>query len=82
MQCFASALAKLCIGTCKALRWHMQSFALAHAMLCVGQYTAVRLPTHSGASADEQCLTYADYQCKKSERRVDKSYANRVGGKH
>ena len=44
MQSFALALAKLCIGTCKALRWLMQSFALAHAMLCVGQYTAVRRP--------------------------------------
>ena len=25
--------AKLCIGTCKALRWHLQSFALLDAIL-------------------------------------------------
>ena len=44
MQCFASALAKLCIGTCKALRWLMQSFALDNTLRCAGQYTAVRRP--------------------------------------
>ncbi|MDY5184224.1 MAG: hypothetical protein SPK35_11095, partial [Prevotella sp.] len=34
-QCFARADAKLCVGTCNALRWHMQSFAWTVAMLCV-----------------------------------------------
>ena len=42
----------LCVGTCKALHWHLQSFALAHAMLCVGQYTAVHLPIHCFALAN------------------------------
>ena len=32
---FAGAIAKLCVGSCKALRWHLQSFALAVAKLCV-----------------------------------------------
>ena len=27
MQSFALAVAKLCVGTCNALRWHMQCFA-------------------------------------------------------
>ena len=27
MQSFAWTLAKLCVDTCKALRWHMQCFA-------------------------------------------------------
>ena len=27
MQSFALAVAKLCVGGCKALRWHMQCFA-------------------------------------------------------
>ena len=35
MQSFALAVAKLCVGTCNALRWQMQSFALAVAKLCV-----------------------------------------------
>ena len=30
----ALALAKHCIGTCKALRWHLQSIALPHAKHC------------------------------------------------
>ncbi len=34
-QSFAWADAKLCVGTCKALRWHMQCFAWDDAMLCV-----------------------------------------------
>ena len=35
MQCFALAIAMLCVGGCNALRWRMQCFALAIAMLCV-----------------------------------------------
>ena len=35
--------AKLCIGSCKALRWLMQSFALAVAKLCVDGCKALRL---------------------------------------
>ena len=35
MQSFALAVAKLCDGGCKALRWQMQSFAWANAKLCV-----------------------------------------------
>ncbi len=27
LQSFAIALAKLCVGTCKAFRWRLQSFA-------------------------------------------------------
>ena len=27
MQSFALAVAKLCVGSCNALRWHMQCFA-------------------------------------------------------
>ena len=27
MQCFAMAVAKLCVGRCNALRWRLQSFA-------------------------------------------------------
>ena len=34
MQSFALAVAKLCVGDCKALRWRLQSFAWADAMLC------------------------------------------------
>ena len=33
-QSIALALAKHCIGTCKALHWHLQSIALAHAKHC------------------------------------------------
>ena len=35
MQSFALAVAKLCVGGCKALRWRLQCFALTDAMLCV-----------------------------------------------
>ncbi len=35
LQCFALAVAMLCIGRCNALRWRLQCFALAIAMLCV-----------------------------------------------
>ena len=35
MQSFAWAIAKLCVGRCKALRWQMQCFAWADAKLCV-----------------------------------------------
>ena len=35
MQSFAWAIAKLCVGNCKALRWQMQCFAWADAKLCV-----------------------------------------------
>ena len=35
MQCFALAIAMLCVGRCNALRWQLQCFALADAMLCV-----------------------------------------------
>ena len=35
MQCFALAIAMLCVGSCNALRWQLQCFALADAMLCV-----------------------------------------------
>ena len=41
LQCFALALAMLCVGTCKALRWLLQSFALALAMLCVGTCNSI-----------------------------------------
>ena len=41
-QSFAWADAKLCVDTCKALRWHMQCFALALAKLCVGTCNALR----------------------------------------
>ena len=34
MQCFALAIAKLCIGACNALRWQMQCFARTDAKLC------------------------------------------------
>ena len=34
MQSFALAIAKLCVGRCKALRGRMQSFARADAKLC------------------------------------------------
>ena len=34
--------AKLCVGSCKALRGQMQSFALAVAKLCVGTCNALR----------------------------------------
>ena len=39
---YALADAMLCVGTCNALRWHMQCFALALAMLCVGTCNALR----------------------------------------
>ena len=42
MQSFALAVAKLCVGDCKALRWRLQSFALADAMLCVDRCNALR----------------------------------------
>ena len=42
MQSFALAIAKLCVGGYKALRWRMQSFALADAMLCVDGCNALR----------------------------------------
>ena len=42
MQSFALAVAKLCVGCCKALRWRLQSFALAVAKLCVGRCNALR----------------------------------------
>ena len=32
---FGGTDAKLCVGSCKALRWLMQSFAWTIAMLCV-----------------------------------------------
>ena len=43
MQSFAWAIAKLCVGDCKALRGRLQSFALADAMLCVDGCKALRL---------------------------------------
>ena len=46
--------ANLCVGTCKALHWHLQSFALAHAKLCVGSCNALRWTIHCGASANTQ----------------------------
>ena len=42
MQSFALAIAKLCVGDCKALRWLLQSFALADAKLCVDGCNALR----------------------------------------
>ena len=41
MQCFALAVALLCVGDCNALRWRLQCFALAVAMLCVGGCNAL-----------------------------------------
>ena len=43
MQSFALAVAKLCVGGCKALRWQLQSFALTVAKLCVDGCKALRL---------------------------------------
>ena len=43
MQSFAMADAKLCDGTCNALREWLQCFAMAHAMLCVSGCNALRL---------------------------------------
>ena len=39
---YALADAMLCVGTCNALRWHMQCFALAHAKLCEDGCKALR----------------------------------------
>ena len=36
------AHAMLCVGKCKALRWHMQSFAWTDAKLCVSGCKALR----------------------------------------
>ena len=41
LQCFALAVAMLCVGGCNALRWRLQCFALAIAMLCVGGCNAL-----------------------------------------
>ena len=51
MQSFALAVAKLCVGDCKVLRWRLQSFALADAMLCVGGCKALRWRLQSFALA-------------------------------
>ena len=42
-QTFVEADAKLCVGSCKALRWQLQSFALTDAKLCVDGCKALRL---------------------------------------
>ena len=39
---FGGTDAKLCVGSCKALRWLMQSFAWTIAMLCVDDCNALR----------------------------------------
>ena len=44
------AVAKLCVGNCKALRGQLQSFAWAVAKLCVGNCKALRRQLQSFAS--------------------------------
>ena len=56
MQSFALAVAKLCVGGCKALRWRMQCFAWTIAMLCVSGSNALR---KSCAELAKKCLSYS-----------------------
>ena len=56
LQSFALAIAKLCVGDCKALRWRMQSFALADAMLCVDDCNALR---ESWTELAQKSLSYS-----------------------
>ena len=74
MQSFALAVAKLCVGGCKALRWRLQSFAWADAMLCVGGCNA--LPTSNeplysdmqslGCIVRQACMPLDEAFCHKS----------------
>ena len=74
---FAGAIAKLCVGGCKALRGRLQSFALAVAKLCVGGCKALRWRLQSFASEMGKTGTVIfSHILDKRKGRTDSSYGS------